>query len=200
MYIQCRNMLCRLTLLVMGESDEIQHAVGPLSEFHPGKYICPVCGSSMLYNAPVPTGTVRMLEPQEACAALRGMGFPEEIPCTEESVQRVLRESPVVYVHTSLARGSTRVYVDYVRLANGVRVYFGATAYGACVLRIALPKKTVEDSRGLDSDIARDPRQPLHRGGPHRDKVLPEHGRASSARVACAELPAGGHFRYFFRC
>lgn len=140
MYLRCSNFTCRTTFLVMGEEDEQAHAVGEYSEFWPDKHMCPKCGQRMQLSDQPSTHT-QILEPQEARIALLGLGMPEELPCTQENVRRVLTESPVTYVHTSLARGSDRVYVEYLVLRDGTRIYFGATTHGACALRIVKPRR-----------------------------------------------------------
>lgn len=117
--------------------------MGTHSPFWPSGYKCPVCGGAArggdgAYGVRV----MRILEPQEGFVALEGLGLPEELECSEEEVQRVLTASPITYVQTNLVGGSDRVYIEWVRLADGKRIYFCASAWGAAVHRMVLPRKT----------------------------------------------------------
>lgn len=82
--------------------------------------------------------------PQEAYAVLYGLGLPSERDCSAAAVSLLLEQRHVVKAHTTQIRGSHRCVVDHLELDDGTKVYFGASAHGATVYRVAKKHSYVE--------------------------------------------------------
>jgi hypothetical protein len=82
--------------------------------------------------------------PREAYAVLYGLGLPSEQDCSAAAVSVLLEQHHVVKAHTTQIRGSHRCVIEHIDLDDGTRVYFGASAHGATVYRVAKRHSYVE--------------------------------------------------------
>lgn len=125
---------------------ELDQLVGTRSEFWPDRYSCPRCDKParglherdadprVLHSMHVQEAT-----PQEAFAAMNGLGFPDEQKCSLEAVQALLLETPVRKVIGKNVSGAERTIIDALELWDGTKVHFGAGAEGAVIYRITKP-------------------------------------------------------------
>jgi hypothetical protein len=77
------------------------------------------------------------VNPQEAFAAINGLGLPSEQECNGTAVADVFLEKKVKHVTTRMIRNSHRCILDNIEFDDGTKMYFGASAGGAIVYRIA---------------------------------------------------------------
>ena len=151
--IVCEN--CSLCMRVMGPAEEIVYLVGEKSEYWPDKYPCPTCekmckGVPELLSDPRALSVMNLVEvnPQEAFAALNGLGLPKETNCTAEVVGALLLEQPIRRIKAANVWGANRCIIDHFELWDGTRVYLGAGGEGAVVYRIVRPQSYVEKADG----------------------------------------------------
>lgn len=144
---------CNFAIRVMPESvasmasvQELDQLVGARSDFWPDKYPCPRCGKPArgLLEKEADERVLNLLTiqeatPQEAFAALNGLGFPDEHHCSLETVQALLKEQPVRRIIGTNVRGAERTVIDALELWDGTKMYFGAGAGGAVIYRITRP-------------------------------------------------------------
>jgi hypothetical protein len=130
----------------MRSAQELDQLVGKASSFWPDHYPCPRCGKNALgfHESTVDQKvlqamTLQEATPQEAFAALNGLGFPDEQRCSLETVQELLLGMPVRRVIGKNVTGQERTLIDALELWDGTRVHFGAGAEGACIYRITKP-------------------------------------------------------------
>lgn len=138
-YIVCKS--CRYTLRVSGDPAEIEHLFGSNNAWYPDKFPCVRCGGfssneSFIYPDALKTLDVIDLTPQEAFAALNGLGIPEEQECGPLAIQKVFDESRVKKAHTKLISGTNRSVLEFLEFDNGTRMYFGVSPMGATIYRI----------------------------------------------------------------
>jgi hypothetical protein len=88
------------------------------------------------------------VNPQEAYAAVNGLGLPSERDCTAAAVMQLLTEKRVTRVSATQIRDSHRCIIEYLELEDGSRVYLGSSAYGATVFRVSNPISYVEKIDG----------------------------------------------------
>ena len=151
-----RVMPVRVTNLQSAQ--ELDQLVGTRSSFWPDRYPCPRCGKyawgskeNLTDPQTVQVREIQDATPQEAFAALNGLGLPDEQRCALEVVQQLLVEQPVRRVVGKNVRGVERTIIDSLELWDGTKVYFGAGAEGAVIYRITRPhsyaaKVLVEES------------------------------------------------------
>lgn len=125
---------------------ELEQLVGTRSEYWPNKYSCPRCDKPArgLLEQDADPRVLRAMHvqeatPQEAFAAMNGLGFPDEQKCSLEAVQALLLETPVRKVIGKNVTGAERTIVDALELWDGTKVHFGAGAEGAVIYRITRP-------------------------------------------------------------
>jgi hypothetical protein len=82
---------------------------------------------------------IRDLEVQEMFQALHGMGLPEERVCTHDVVQDLLLNHKIRTVAGYDVPGTKRFCIEWIEFENGTKAYFGASAHGALIYRIANP-------------------------------------------------------------
>jgi hypothetical protein len=146
---------CELCLRVMGDPKEISFLLGPESDLWPDKFVCPKCEKSMrgfleLEADPRVLNFVDLvdLNPQEAFAAMNGMGLPSEGQCSQETVSTLLREHPIRRIKAVDIPNTNRCRLDSLELWDGTQVYLAAGAEGAVVYRIVRPTSYVEKVDG----------------------------------------------------
>lgn len=141
---------CAFAMRVMPDSvtsvrsvQELDQLIGKRSDFWPDKYPCPKCGqmATGFGEREVDGRVLQLMElkdvtPQEAFAALHGLGFPDEQKCSLAFVQQLLREQPVRRVIGTDVVGQERTIVDALELWDGTKVYFGSAPEGAVIYRI----------------------------------------------------------------
>lgn len=151
--IVCSN--CMHAIRVTGEDDETNFLVGEKSEFWPDKFTCYHCFctcSGVLETEATPE-VLRALDivelnPQEAYAAIQGLGLPKEKECRFEMIARLFKEHPVKAVRGQDITGTSRCAIYDMELNDGTRVYFAASTHGAIVYRVVLPHSYTEAARG----------------------------------------------------
>lgn len=154
MIIACIS--CGTAIQIIGDLESIDALVGAKTEFASAGYPCFRCGEkaqAMLTQQVDPEALrsldVYTLSPEEALAALCGLGIPEERGCYEEVV-RSLFEAVGVKIGGRQLRSSSRFFLDWLELPSGHRIYLGAGPSGALVYRITKPhsyvKKVLDES------------------------------------------------------
>jgi hypothetical protein len=148
MVIACPS--CLKAIRVSGDMSEIETLVGRDSTYYPDKYTCYSCGNPAISarQDELPPDLLSSLEvvelsPQEALAAIEGMGIPEEQTCCEE-VLKELFGACGIKLHGRQPRGKARYYIDHMELPDGTRVYFGSSPIGVAIYRIARRHSYVE--------------------------------------------------------
>lgn len=133
---------CTLILRVMSlDETEVDNLLGRGSPFWPDRFECPYCTHRMEYLPEVVAGhnilerPLQDLTAQEAFAAFNGLGLPHERHCELSHLEELLHMGVKRVVGKNIP-GVSRVLVDYLELADGTKVYFGAGADGAVVYRI----------------------------------------------------------------
>lgn len=135
---------CRCALRVTGELDEMNMLIGPGSSFWPDKFICYKCEgpaqgfleTEIELKAVV---DVKDVSPQEAYAAIHGLGVLAEREVDATLVQELMSMHPVRRVACKDVIGTLRVVVDHVELWDGTRLHFGSSNEGAVIYRITRP-------------------------------------------------------------
>lgn len=141
-YIVCKT--CKRGLRVASTTPgEVSALLGPGSEYHPDKYPCYLCGESHgVFAAFMDASAAATLDlvdvnPQEALAAMHGLGLPAEQDCSAAAVQQLLEGKKIHRVRTQTIRNSHRCVIEFIELEEGVRVYFGASTHGATIYRVS---------------------------------------------------------------
>lgn len=136
---------CKKALHVVGEMSEVDQLVGQRSDFWPDKYICFSCGGAAtgfltpeISAAALNELDIYNLTPQEAFAALNGLGIPEERVCCAEVIVPAL-EALGLKVKGKEFRGMARYFLDELELPDGTKFFFGASPQGAAIYRITKP-------------------------------------------------------------
>lgn len=142
---------CSLGLRVNGDPEEAYHLVGPGSCYWPDKYTCFQC-EGRAHGMPeqqvdltiLARMTVIDVSPQEAFAALNGMGVPTEKSCTKEDLNELFDVHRVKRVIGRNIVGTTRCIVDALELDDGTKVYLDASTEGATAYRVTRPHSYVK--------------------------------------------------------
>lgn len=137
---------CRRALRVTGDLEEANALVGPNSDQWPDRFICQDCGGRVL-GALTAEATedalralaVRDVTPQEAFAALQGLGLPEERICCAEVIEPLLGAHGVQAKGRQLTGSTPRYVLDELVLPDGTRICLGASPQGALVYRVVTP-------------------------------------------------------------
>jgi hypothetical protein len=136
---------CFTAVRVLGEPDRVNALVGENSDFWPDHYTCVSCGRGCEGILEIEATAdalsrlkVRELTAEEYFAALMGLGTPDEMVCDGATVRELL-QIPIKKVVGQDIRGTTRFCLTELELENGIRLFFGASAHGAIVYRIARP-------------------------------------------------------------
>lgn len=137
-----------------GDVSEAMSLFGPGSDMYPDAYPCFSCNEPAEFVAAADSDALLNLElfevtPQEAMAALNGLGLPAEQDCSATAVQQALLSSPVKKVSARPIRNSHRSILDCIELEDGTKVYLGSSAYGATAYRISKPHSY---AKGLQHD------------------------------------------------
>lgn len=126
-----------------GQGGEAEHL------FHNGALPCWKCRAPLSRTAFEEMGVDYVdVTPQEALAAIHGLGLPGEGDCAAEAVAKLLTEKSIEKVGIRQIRNSHRSIIDYLELEDGTRVYLGSSSYGATVYRIAPRHSYVEANDG----------------------------------------------------
>jgi hypothetical protein len=133
---------CSHALSVTGEADEIETLVGSRSDFHPDKYKCYNCEApaDCVLTAEVSAAafknlTVYDVTPQEAFAALHGMGIPPEMTCCAEVIEGMFEKQGIKVTGYQMPRTS-RYVLTALTFPDGSTVHLGASFPGALAYRI----------------------------------------------------------------
>jgi hypothetical protein len=76
------------------------------------------------------------ITPQEAFAALNGLGFPPERDCGETAVRQAFA-SKITDVGVRQIRGANRSALEWIQFEDGTRLYVASSPHGAVVYRLA---------------------------------------------------------------
>ena len=139
LFFTCQNNECGFVIRVYGPDEtETEHLIGPKCDWYPGNYPCPKCGEGMEHNVTcIPRTPVTDLSPLEAFVAFSGGGLPTEQECSATAVASLLESQPIKQAITRHIPGTNRCLLDTLILADGTKLYLGASTQGACVYRIA---------------------------------------------------------------
>lgn len=88
--------------------------------------------------------TVHDVSPQEAFAALHGLGLPSERECSPAAVREVMVGATIRSVGTRTIQNSHRAALEYIELENGTRIYVASGSGGAVIYRISQPESYVQ--------------------------------------------------------
>lgn len=153
-FVACTSVDCDFVARVHGpDVEEVDHLIGPGSQWYPDKYPCPLCGERCAISTRCleeKPNTVD-LTPQEAFIAFSGAGLPGEAECSSTRVEKLLTEHPIMRVHTRHIRGTNRCTLDRLELDDGSILHLGSSVHGACVYRVQVPSNYTEDT---EVDIA----------------------------------------------
>lgn len=133
---------CGHALRVTGDLDEVRMLVGSDSEYWPDKYLCFNCNepcSGFISPEVSPSALQQMVvvdvTPQEAFAALNGIGVPAERTVCEEVVVPLF-EAQGIRVRGSQVRGAARYHIDSLIFPDGTTLHIGSAPAGPVVYRI----------------------------------------------------------------
>ena len=133
---------CSHALRVIGDDKEAHALVGEGCELWPDKFRCFDCGAkaqgvltSEISEAEEQRLIVHELTPQEAFAAIKGMGIPEEHTCCAEVLEAMF-EAVGIKVKGRPLHGTKRYVVDSLTFPDGRTVHLGASMMGALAFRI----------------------------------------------------------------
>jgi hypothetical protein len=147
--IACQK--CGTAVRTVGEFGEVQHLVGPGSDWYPDKYPCHKAGcdgTGVIVTNTEPKVLQSLdivdLTPQEAFVAFHGMGLPTEHECGVMAVDRAFEASPVAKVHARNIKGTGRCAIDNIELEDGTKIFLGCSTHGAVVYRISKPHSYAE--------------------------------------------------------
>lgn len=145
----------KLAIRTVGEFDEVEHLLGPKSEWYPDKYPHPdpeVKELGSFQNAidarAMPELDLHDVTPQEAFAALSGLGLPNERDCGTTAVERVFESQGVKKVHMRQVNRANRTIIDSIEFDDGTRMFLASSPVGAVVYRISKPRRCLEAANG----------------------------------------------------
>ncbi len=144
---------CLFAMRIIGKPEEVDMLVGSRSDYWPDKYTCPRCDGSARGVLEIEIDSKAMskldlvdLTPEEAFAALNGLGIPTEHKCFLEVVQALLKY-PIKNVKGEDVPGTTRSVIHSIELVDGTKIYLGSSPLGAVVYRITPPFSYKEMTR-----------------------------------------------------
>lgn len=150
---------CRHAMRVVGEDDETQTLVGRKSDLWPNKFKCFQCGAmaeGMLTVEISAAAWTRLIvhevTPQEAFAAVNGMGIPEEHTCCAEVIEPMFEAVGVKVRGHQLPR-TNRYVIEQLVFPDGRTVHLGAAMQGALAFRVTKKHsyvRAVEETRHVD--------------------------------------------------
>jgi hypothetical protein len=128
-------LVCHLALRVVGDEDTEERLLEP----PPGGFNCPECESSVSAVAdPDALAVMRVVDltPEQAYAALHGLGLPEEQDCRAERVALLFRERPVRRIVARDLPGTRRSALDRIEFWDRTTLHLGSAPEGAVVFKI----------------------------------------------------------------
>lgn len=138
-------LACKHAISVIGEVAEVDNLVGQRSDLWPDRYKCWACEGSMeAVLTPQVSGTaygqlyIYELGPQEAFAALMGLGLPDERVVEADTVHQLF-ERAGLQVKGKSYRGMHRFFIDEIVFPDGTKLHLAASPQGAAVYRITKP-------------------------------------------------------------
>lgn len=150
---------CPCAIRVIGDATEISTLVGAQSSFHPDAYVCYSCGekAACVLSPEVSALAernmcVHELTPQEAFAALNGMGVPEEATCCAEVLVPMFASVGIKVTGRQMPN-TTRYAVDSLTFPDGRTVHLAASVVGALAYRITHKHSYVSAVEGFDDVI-----------------------------------------------
>lgn len=145
---------CSTALRTSGDVAEVHTLIGQGCEWYPNKYPCPTdgCPGPAEYCQAIDSSAFSALHvhdvtPQEAFAALEGLGLPPERDCGETAVRLAL-EKKIVSAGTRQLHGVNRCVVEWLEFEDGTRLHLAASAEGAVAYRLSKPFSYVEKNSG----------------------------------------------------
>ena len=144
-FITCPSDDCGFVARIhVDDVPEADSLIGPGSDWYPDNYPCPRCGEKSSFNVRSdPMSRFTDLTPKEAFVAFSGVGLPSEQECSASKVRTLLLENKIKDVTTKHINGTSRCLLETIELDNGMVLYLGSSALGACVYRVKEPKSYV---------------------------------------------------------
>lgn len=149
---------CNHALRVVGDIAETDTLVGTRSSFHPNGYVCFNCEgpAACVLSAEVSVLADRMLTvhevtPQEAFAALNGMGIPSESTCCSEVVEAMFEKQGIKVKGRQLP-STNRYVIDALVFPDGSTMHLGASVVGALAFRITKKHSYLRAVEALPND------------------------------------------------
>jgi len=150
--IACQS--CAKALTVIGDNDEAAALVGHLSDFYPDKYKCFACEgqaacvlTAEVSEAALRSMTIFEVTPQEAFAALMGMGIPAEMTCCSEVVETLFEKQGIKANGYQIPK-TNRYVMNSLTFPDGSTLHLGASAAGALAYRISKAHSYVKATHG----------------------------------------------------
>jgi hypothetical protein len=75
------------------------------------------------------------VDPQEAFAALSGLGVKDERTCCTEVIEPLFAEHGIK-AHGRQLEGTVRYYLDSLEFKDGTRLHFAPSPHGAVIYRV----------------------------------------------------------------
>lgn len=146
---------CAHALRVTGDAAEVETLVGTQSEYWPNKYRCFKCSkmaegflSPEISALAEKNLTMHNVTPQQAFAALNGMGLPSEATCCKEVIEPMF-EACGIKVKGHQLPSTTRYVLHELTFPDGRTLYIGSSVAGPMVYRITEKHSYVEDNQEL---------------------------------------------------
>ena len=145
---------CRHALRVIGDADETDVLVGTRSDGWPN-FKCFRCNADAIgvltpevSEAAEHTLLIHILTPQQAFAALNGMGLPEEATCCKEVIVPMFEACGIKVKGRQLPQ-TTRFVVHELEFPDGRTLYLGSSVAGPMVYRITEKYSYVDGMEGV---------------------------------------------------
>ena len=146
---------CSHALRVIGEAHEVDALVGAGSDQWPDKFTCFRCGEPALGVLTPEVSALadralllHLVNPQQAFAALHGMGLPSEATCCKEVIEPMF-EACGIKVKGRQLPSTTRYVVHELTFPDGRTVYLGSSVAGPMVYRITEKHSYVDGMEGV---------------------------------------------------
>lgn len=141
---------CSKAIRVVGDPEQIDHLLGSRSEFAPDNYHCFACGKPATGHMEPEVEAqvlarldIHELIPEEALAALHGLGLPDERSCYKEELERIFGDHGIK-LKGRQHHGLPRYYLDWLELQDGTRVFLAPSPRGVCIFRVTPPHRYSE--------------------------------------------------------
>lgn len=129
-----------------GEDGEMESLFGNPTKTYP----CPSCEGDAETMDSVEAAAFQALDlydltPHEAFAAFNGLGLPKERDCGPAAVTNLFMNQKVVGVGGELIKGTNRTVLKHLEFADGTKMYFASSPYGATIYRIQTQRSFTDE-------------------------------------------------------